>query len=308
MAEPSPSGTRVDADHLLRLRHLVTHLPEPGLAASGRPGGFPTRRRGSGLDIRDVRAYADGDDFRHVDAMTTARTGRIHVRTFHDDRDKTALLVADFRAPMLWGTRGRLRSVAAAEALALAGWHVITAGGRVGLMAFGGAGDVLFVAPRTRDRAMAEIAGGLQRMHERALAERAGDTSLDEALERAGRLVPRGSTLFLATALDDPGPGFEDVMRSLRRRLSLEVLLVCDAFERKPPPGTYPFFTAPGHVRHSTVGLLRSALSPDPRPSQLRALGVTVRAVATTATSLDMARMLQHEMQEEMQEETMDER
>ncbi len=232
--------------------------------------------------------------------MTTARTGRVHVRTFHDDRDKTALLVADFRAPMLWGTRGRLRSVAAAEALALTGWRVVGAGGRIGLMAFGGNGDVMYVAPRARDRAMAEIAGGLQRMHERALAERAGNASLDDALDRAGRLVPRGSTLFLATALDDPGPNFEDVVRSQMRRVSLEVLLVCDAFERKPPPGTYPFFTTPGHLRRVILGTVRQELSLDLRPSRLRALGVTVRAVETSATSLDMARTLE--------EETMDER
>ena len=37
-------------------------------------------------------------------------------RTFHAERDRTVILIADFRPSMLWGTRRTLRSVAAAEA------------------------------------------------------------------------------------------------------------------------------------------------------------------------------------------------
>ena len=87
------------------------------MAPTGRPGGFAGKRRGNGLEIVDVRPFSEGDDSRHLDAATTARTGRPHVRTFRDEREKTALLVADFRPAMLWGTRRRLRSVAAADAL-----------------------------------------------------------------------------------------------------------------------------------------------------------------------------------------------
>ncbi len=243
------TGVQVDADALFKLRHLVRNVPERRLATTGRPGGFAGKRRGTGLETVDVRPFFDGDDIRHVDAATTARTGRAHVKTFRDEREKTALLVSDFRPAMLWGTRRRLRSVAAAEALALAGWRVIEAGGRVGLLAIG-AGEPLYVPPRARAKGMAEVAGGLSRAHAAAIdAAAAGnlqDPSLSEALERAVRMVPVGSTLFLATGLDEPGADFDALVLALRRRASLVVLLVRDGFETRAPRGAYPFLTGPG--------------------------------------------------------------
>ena len=255
-------GVAVDADALFKLRHLVRNVPERRLAPTGRPGGFAGKRRGTGLETVDVRPFLDGDDMRHVDAATTARTGRTHVKTFRDEREKTALLVADFRPAMLWGTRRRLRSVAAAEALALAGWRVIEAGGRVGLLAIG-AGEPLYVPPRARPKAMAEVAGGLSRAHAAAIEAAASgsleDPPLTDALERAVRMVPVGSTLFLATGLDEPGADFDALVLALRRRTSLVVLLVRDGFETRAPRGAYPFMTG------ARVGGQKGAASSRPR-------------------------------------------
>ncbi|TXM93858.1 DUF58 domain-containing protein, partial [Methylobacterium sp. WL122] len=68
----------------------------------------------------------EGDDRRHIDRNATARTGILHVRTHHDERDRAVVLLADFRPSMLFGTRRALRSVAAAEALASLG-HTVEA-------------------------------------------------------------------------------------------------------------------------------------------------------------------------------------
>ncbi|WP_237153442.1 DUF58 domain-containing protein [Oryzibacter oryziterrae] len=286
MAEPHTAGAEVDADRLIHLRNLVGHLPEPKLAAAGRPGGFPTRARGNGLDIREVRPYVEGDDFRHVDAMTTARTGRVHVRSFHDDRDKAALLIADFRPPMLWGTRRRLKSVAAAEVLALCGWQAVMAGGRLGAMIVGlDEVEGSFLALRSRDRAMAEAAGLFAYGHARAMAAagRARSQTLEVSLEQAGRLMPSGSTLYLATALDDAGDDFDALAEAIARRMRLVVLLVTDAFETAPLPGGYPWFTRPGRVNWTDIGV-KPSVPPDPRPERLRRLGAEVRLVDAAAT------------------------
>ena len=72
-----------------------------------------------------MRLWSEGDDRRFIDRNATARTGELHVRTHHDERDRAVVLVADFRPSMLFGTRRALRSVAAAEALVLLGWRIV---------------------------------------------------------------------------------------------------------------------------------------------------------------------------------------
>jgi uncharacterized protein (DUF58 family) len=113
-----------------------------------------------------------------------------------------------------------LRSVAAAEALALAGWRAVEAGGRVGLYAIGG-GEPLFVPPRGRAPGMTAVAGGLAHAHAAALAAAASaktpEPDLATALEAARRLAPTGATVILATALDDEGSDFQDLAEALAR-------------------------------------------------------------------------------------------
>jgi len=107
-------GVRLTADGLIALRPLAAQIAgDPALARL--PGGFVTRRKGHGQEVADVRLYAEGDDVRHLDRGTTARTGALHVRQFQEERDRETLLVADFRPSMLWGISRCFRSVAAAE-------------------------------------------------------------------------------------------------------------------------------------------------------------------------------------------------
>ena len=302
-------GVGVDPEALFKLRHVVRPRDAIGLAPTGRSGGFAGKRRGNGLEVVDVRPFSEGDDIRHVDAATTARTGRTHVKTFRDERDRAVLLVADFRPSMLWGTRRRLRSVAAAEALAIAGWRAIGAGGRVGLVAIT-AGEPLHVAPRARNRGMAAVAGALSRAHGRALALAAAgdlaDPPLAPALERAVALASPGTTVVLATGLDTPGEDFDRLALALRRRVNLVVLLVRDAFETTPPRGAYPFVPGPNPASHpgaaAAAALVRwafvtrreaDASKDDPRPARLARLGAKVHTIDAASDAEAMAAALE---------------
>lgn len=139
------AGVDLDIDALLHLRRLAYRMRSPRAPPrSTLPGGIAHKRRGRGLEAHDIRQWSDGDDIRHLDRNVTARTGIPHVRSFHDEREPAILLVADFRPSMLFGTRRRLRSVAAAEALAMLGWRAISDGGRVALAAATPAGAQFF--------------------------------------------------------------------------------------------------------------------------------------------------------------------
>jgi uncharacterized protein (DUF58 family) len=267
----SVHGVAADTETLLKLRHLARAERTGQHRLTGMPGGFVSRRRGRGLEADDIRAYFEGDDIRHIDRNVTARTGVPHVRTFRDERDRTILLVADFRPSMLWGTRRAFRSVAAAEALALSGWKAVDAGARVGLFAFG-AGEPVYVPARSRERGMIAVAGGLAAAH-RAAFSNAEEPALELALEKAGGLVPPGGTVLLATGLDDPGPAFDAIAQRLRTRARLIVLLIVDAFEASPPMGRYPYATEGHALAWASIGA-RKAGNIDARVARLQRLGI----------------------------------
>lgn len=284
-AEILDDPLRVTAEGLLGLRR---HLRPPFGGAwhpDQRPAGFPGRRKGAGLETVDVRVFVEGDDVRHLDRNVSARTGVPHVRRFREERGATLILIADFRRPMLWGTRRATRSVAAAEALALGGWRAVEAGGRVGLYAFGG-GETRYVAPRARISGMAAVAGGLAAAHTDALGG-GTDPALDAALEEAARLAPVGATLLLASALDAPGPDFARLAGALARYGRLRVALVRDAFETAPPSGGYAYAEDGGAPRWARVDGPPMA---DERMTLLDRLGIAVIPIDVAAGPAAAAR------------------
>ena len=247
-------GVGLRSDALIALRHVALAARElPALAQL--PGGYPTRRKGAGLEPADTRDYVPGDDLRRLDRGTTARTGRLHLREYREERDRVTLLVADFRPVMHWGVGRQFLSVAAAEALCMIGWRLAEEGGRVGLMALTAA-DAVIVPARARARGMLDVIGGLVRAHAAGLRlamEGQGDPPLDRLVPRAARLVPPGAEVVLASGFEEPGDGLADRLDALSRRRALRLLLVTERLERHLPAGRYPIRQRDG--AHATVRL-----------------------------------------------------
>ncbi|KQP46928.1 DUF58 domain-containing protein [Methylobacterium sp. Leaf106] len=258
-------GIHLSGEALMGLRHLARRGISPATRTlAGLPGGIVTRRRGRGSEPDDVRLWSEGDDRRHIDRNATARTGILHVRTHHDERDRAVVLLADFRPSMLFGTRRALRSVAAAEALVLLGWRIVGDGGRIGLVA-ASSGEPVVVRPGGGERAMTAVTGALAMAHAQALAASdRTDPPLDRSLTVAASLLPSGGHLVIGSALDAPGPEFDHLLTVLAERLSIRLVLVSDAFERRKPAGFFPFSTPDG--QRGTVQVGRSAANTDGAP------------------------------------------
>lgn len=244
-------GVGLGSDTLIALRRLaLASAQNQSLAAL--PGGYATRRKGQGLEVADVRDYVAGDDIRHLDRGATARTGRLHVRQFQEERDRVCLLVADFRPQMLWGLQRAFRSVAAAEALAMLGWQIVESGGRVGLLAITQDQPVI-VSARGRTRGMLDVIGGMVDAHGQALHERGqGEPTLDQALTRADRLVPSGAEVWIASGFDALGAGFSDRLDALERRRHPRLLMITDA--ENLPQGRYPVRLSDGRFLRASAG------------------------------------------------------
>lgn len=247
---PEVPGIRLTGAELLALRDEIAG-PARHRPATRRAGAAPARLAGAGMDLREIRAYVPGDDPRRLDPAATARTGQPHIRSLHEDRDDTTLLIADFRAPMLWGTGAALRSVRGARHLARAGWLAAARGGTIAGVTLSEAGTA-GLSGGAGDRQMAAIAQFLADCHARALADPAppdmtGTISagmLTEALARAARLAPAGGQVILATAPGAWQPAEAALARLARRRI-VTVALILDEAEAVPP--TLPLAIGDGH-------------------------------------------------------------
>nr|WP_181705193.1 DUF58 domain-containing protein [Chthonobacter rhizosphaerae] len=229
------------------------------------------------MDLREIRAFVEGDDARRIDPAATARTGLPHIRSFHEDRDDTVLLIADFRPAMLWGTRSDLRSVRGARALARRGWQAVARGAAVSAMAVDAHG-VVSVPLATGAAQMARIAHMLADLHDRALGGRGRGPALSGALVRAARLAPPGAEVLFATGPDSVEPEDDPALARLARRRRVSVLLPLDPVETAPPGAALPIRSGPsGRVARLT------ALDPAPLDRRMRSLNVALQVIAHDA-------------------------
>lgn len=258
-------GLRLTVAELMELRppsRMTRARP-----ASRRPGAIAARVAGQGMDLREIRAFTEGDDMRRIDPAATARTGQLHVRSFHEDRDDSTLLIADFRHAMLWGTGAALRSVLAARHLAMLGWRAIGRGGSVGVLVVGDAAPLVLPAAAGA-RQMQAVAAILARGHDAALMRRdEGAMSLVPALAHALRLVPPGGRLHLATGPEGLA-GADTALLRLAQGRRFEVHVILDPAETAPPDAALAVSDS-AHHRHGRL----TVFDPQPLLTHLRGLG-----------------------------------
>ena len=187
------AGAYVSLHDLLRLR-----VHPPGTVATGtgpERGERASRVRGRGMDFDEVRLYQPGDDVRSIDWRVTARKGKPHTKVFRQERERPTLILVDQTQSMFFGSRGRLKSVVAAEIAGRTAWRALAAQDRVGGLVLDGRGAHVF-KPLRREAAVLRLLDAVvrannaltrpapaapgQRAQDRA---RAGPRSQDQALQ-----------------------------------------------------------------------------------------------------------------------------
>ena len=218
-------------------------------------GRHASRLRGRGLNFEEIRRYLPGDDIRNMDWRVTARTRSPHVRVYTEERDRPCLLVVDQRLGMFFGTRRCMKSVAAAEAAALAAWRVFHAGDRVGAIVFNDT-EVTEIAPhRSRQRVMQILQAIITKNHElRSSPDRTGNPGmLNTALTRAVRLAKHD---FLVCIIAGGGGADEETVRlstQIAAHNDVIVAFVYDPMEVDLPSGSRLIF-ADGELQMEVDG------------------------------------------------------
>lgn len=252
---------RIELEELIALRRQAGGLCLAGArrVLTEGAGAMLSRFRGRGMDFEEHRPYQPGDDSRFIDWRVTARTGRMHVRVFREERERPVLLAVDLRLPMWFGSRGCFKSVLAARATALCAWAAADGGDRVGGVVFGG-GRHDEIRLRGGPAGVLRLLRVLQRDRPAAASSPGGE--LGAALERLVRMAPGGALVALFSDFRGLADEQANLLRRLARHAELLLGFVHDPLEAElPPPGDYPLARAGGGspVLLSTAGPARRA-------------------------------------------------
>jgi uncharacterized protein (DUF58 family) len=207
-----PSGIRkdlFDGAFLSRIEQLA--LLARRMASSGDRAQRRAKKLGSGMEFADHRAYAPGDDLRHLDWRLFARTERLQLRQFEEEEDLPVYFLIDRSASMAHSPDGvpslldRGLQVAAALAyIALANLD------RVAVVPFGEG-----AAPP--DRPVRGKSQFFRILRQLSAVEPAGKTAIRPALEAFWRNQPRKGLVVLISDFYDPS-GLQDGLKALSLR------------------------------------------------------------------------------------------
>ncbi|TGK01957.1 DUF58 domain-containing protein [Leptospira langatensis] len=92
---------------------------ERGFSLRNRQGTAASSRKGRGVDFKDVRPYAVGDDTRLIDWNVTSRFGELHVREFNEDKERLGVFFLDVSESMDWSSSEWTKAENAFQVLAL---------------------------------------------------------------------------------------------------------------------------------------------------------------------------------------------
>ena len=272
-------SSEVSLAELIALRARVGRVRMASLLSrASRSGQLSSRLYGRGMDYAESRVYQAGDDVRRLDWRLTARSGKLHTKLFQEDREGCLLILLDTHASMRFGTKVRFKSVQAARVAACAAWHAVSAGERVGVMAFGHAEQLL--RPQAGPRGALAVCGALAEWD--ALPTSGKVESLADALTRAGRVLHGASRVLLVSDGFSSDTSARRQLLDLTRHAGVRVLVVADALELAlAPPGRYPF----EHADECSEVVLQSERQ---RLDFQRALGAGPSRLVELARSLNL--------------------
>lgn len=108
------TGIFVDAEELLAYKEAEAEEDFP-VSLSLWVGNGYSGVKGSGNDLYGIREYQPGDYLKRINRQATARTGKIHLNEFLEERMLSAYIVLDQSPALFFTSTGEMKSVLAAR-------------------------------------------------------------------------------------------------------------------------------------------------------------------------------------------------
>jgi len=167
----------------------------PSAASLPGEGRFRKRTHYVTPNASGVREYATGDSFNRIHWGSTARTGKLMVKTFELDPASDIWVILDLHGAVQAGSGDESTEEYGVTIAASVGRHFLNANRNVGYMAFGDRLDVIEV-----ERGGQQMTRILESL---AMAMAKGDVKIADLLAVEGKRFGRHTTVILITASTD---------------------------------------------------------------------------------------------------------
>ncbi len=241
MTEVSPGdGIHLSASELIALkpRCNALSLPMHRPSVSALAGAYRSRFRGRGVDFVESRSYLPGDDIRNMDWRVTARTGKPHTKIFQEERERPVLVVVDASPSLYFGTRTRLKSVAAGQLAAAIAWAAVRRGDRIGAFLFAPDRHRELRPAGGRRGAMRVIQGLVDWLNPESAHQ--GQEPLSVSLERVRHTVRPGSLVLIISDFFNLDEQSHRHLSRLRQHNDVIGCQIMDPAEQDLPAGRFP--------------------------------------------------------------------
>ena len=189
-------------------------------------GVYRSAFRGSGLVFSDLREYQPGDDVKHIHWKASARTGRVFVKSYDEERLLNIVLAVDISRSTAFG-KERSKHRRAIEFAALVTMLAAQNRDAAGLCLFGREVHE-FLTPSARRAQIHRIISCLL-----SPPELSQGTSLAAALRHIRMHQRRAAVVFVVS--DYISPPFEEELRFLSRRHDVILCMLADELDYELP-------------------------------------------------------------------------
>lgn len=238
MADQILQGAHVELRDLLALRYRRGNATGHSARVMGSQAGSRlSKLRGRGLDFSEVRSYQPGDDVRTIDWRVTARKNKPHTKVFREERERLTLIVVDQTQSMFFGSKVRLKSVAAAELAALSAWQAFHHNDRVGGMIITNDSHIMH-KPYRNVKSVARFMGDLATANQ-ALNRSGAHPPVQHfanALLQLRRLAHNNYRIYVISDFQPMGDHWREAFRALSQHNEVIALRVYDPLEAQLPP------------------------------------------------------------------------
>ncbi|MUK25763.1 DUF58 domain-containing protein [Aliivibrio fischeri] len=204
-----------------------------GTALSGRHSSV---FRGRGLNFEELRHYQLGDDIRNLDWKVTMRTGKPHVRSYTEEKDRNFIICVDQRSSMFFSSVDTMKSVVAAELAALTAWRILQDSDRVGFV-INATEKLHWLTPK---RSQGDLLHRLQLLVSSNQSLNVTSTDVDSVsftqfVTLLGRLKLKEATIIILSDWSGATPDDVTHLKHLQKHNDVLGVLISDPFESMFP-------------------------------------------------------------------------
>ena len=124
----------VSSEILQKIRHI--EISTKRILSGSLVGDYGSALKGFGFEFDQIREYQLGDDIRFIDWKNSAKSNKILVKQYLEERNRTILLFVDVSASVFWGSQENLKYEVMAQISSILSLAAVYGKDRVGLVFF----------------------------------------------------------------------------------------------------------------------------------------------------------------------------